>query len=116
MATGCGFVCALGACCRATAAADRGSPDAKYHAATEAAAAAGADAAGCRATAADVLSQSAAPCFIARMRASSTGLHAIVCARTDVENQALLSPTKRHILDSLCSERANSILEAMDHQ
>jgi hypothetical protein len=24
---------------------------------------------------------------------------ATVCARTDVENQALLSPTKRHILD-----------------
>jgi hypothetical protein len=50
------------------------------------------------------------------MRASLIGLRAIVCARTDVENQALLSPAKRHILDLLCSERANSILEAMDHQ
>jgi hypothetical protein len=50
------------------------------------------------------------------MRASLIGLGAIVCAPTDVENPALLSPTKRHILDLLCSERANSILEAMDHQ
>jgi hypothetical protein len=41
---------------------------------------------------------------------------ATVCARTDVENQALLSPAKRHILDLLRSEPANATLEAMDHQ
>jgi hypothetical protein len=43
-------------------------------------------------------------------------LRATVCARTDVEDQALLSPTKRHILDLLGLERENSIPEAMDHQ
>jgi hypothetical protein len=50
------------------------------------------------------------------MRASSIGLRATVCAPTDVENQVLFSPTKRHILDLLGSERANPIPEAMDHQ
>jgi hypothetical protein len=50
------------------------------------------------------------------MRASLIGRRAIVCAPTDAEDQALLSPAKRHILDLLGSEPANSIPEAMDHQ
>jgi len=50
------------------------------------------------------------------MRASLIGPRAAVCAPTDAENQALLSPNNRHILDLLGSEPANSIPEAMDHQ
>src|SRR5712672_4563695 len=44
-----------------------------------------------------------------RRRSYRTSCHflqrATVCVRTDVENQALLSPTKRHILDLLRLER-----------
>jgi hypothetical protein len=50
------------------------------------------------------------------MRASLIDPRAIVCAPTDAEDQALLSPTKRHILDLPGSEPANSLPEAMDHQ